>query len=235
MRTPFRFELNVWRWDVIILWLGFAIKGGHTRMNEKLKKIRAYPKDKSIKTDLMISFGAILLGAFLGFIAKATDSVSIIGDIGTDLGVWVFIATIVAVYSRYPFTAAINTMLFFLAMLGAYYIYGHLVLDFFPKSYFMGWLAVALLSPVAGFMVWFSKGTGFIGIIISALPISVLFASGYTAFYTHNPVSFLALVFGMLLTILLPCGLRQRLLSFCMAILLAFIINIFHLLSWLPF
>lgn len=204
-------------------------------MNEKFRKIRAYPKDKSIKIDLMISIGTILLGAVLGFVAKATDSVSIIGDIGTELGVWVFAATIVAVYSRYPFTAGINTMLFFLAMLGAYYLYGHLVLGFFPKSYFIGWLVVALLSPIAGFVVWFSKGKGFIGVIISALPISVLFASGYSAFYTHNPVSFLALVLGALLTILLPCTLRQKLLSICLAIPFTFIIYVFNILRLLPF
>ena len=58
----------------------------------------------------------------MGFIAKATDSVSMIGDIGTELGVWVFTATLLAAFSRYPLSAALNTLLFFLAMLCAYYL-----------------------------------------------------------------------------------------------------------------
>lgn len=204
-------------------------------MNEIIQRIRAYPKEKSIKVDLLTSIVVVLVGAIIGFVAKATDSVSVIGDIGTELGVWIFFASIIAAYSRYPYTAAVNVMLFFLSSLAVYYLYGNFVLGFFPRAYFMGWLIIALLSPIAGFVVWFAKGAGVIGAIVTALPVSALFAIGYPAFYTHNIVSILTLAFGVCLIALLPKTLRQKGMAFCFSLILAIIINMFHVLSWLPF
>lgn len=118
----------------------------------------------------------------IGVIAKMTDSVSIIGDIGTELGIWVFTAAIIAAYSRYPVSGAINVFLFFTAVLAAYYAHGALVLNFFPKAYFLGWLIAALISPFAGFLAWFTRADGIAGSIITALPVALLFAHGYPAF-----------------------------------------------------
>jgi uncharacterized membrane protein YjdF len=73
----------------------------------------------------------------MGVIAKIADSISIIGEIGTKLGIWVFVATIIAAYSRYPFSAAINVLLFFLSMLFAYYTYGYAVLGFSHNRTFL--------------------------------------------------------------------------------------------------
>lgn len=171
----------------------------------------------------------------MGYIAKAADSTSIIGSIGTELGIWVFAASFIAAYSRYPLAAALNTMLFFLCMLASYYIYGWAMLGFFPATYFLGWLIIALLSPAAGFLVWFSRGKHILGAIAAALPACVLFASGYSAFYTHNIVSFLSLALGTLLLILLPQTLRQKALAFGLAVVFAFAIDKFHLLGLLPF
>lgn len=109
-------------------------------LREKIRALRAYPQDRRYAVDVGIALGCFVLGAVLGVVAKATDSVSLIGDIGTGLGVWVFVASLLAAYSRYPIAAAVNTLLFFLSMLGAYYLYGFVVLGFFPKAYFLGWL-----------------------------------------------------------------------------------------------
>ena len=95
------------------------------------------------------------MGLALGLIAKAADSVSVVGDIGTYLGVWVFAATLIAAFSSLPLLAALNAMVFFLALLTSYFLYGSLALGFFPRAYFLGWLVIALLSPIGGFVVWF--------------------------------------------------------------------------------
>lgn len=204
-------------------------------IHRKMQSFRAYPIRKTYKIDLLISLGVVLLGTLMGYVSKATDSVSIIGDIGTELGIWVFVASIVAAYSRYPFTAALNTMLFFLSMLASYYIYGLVILGFFPRAYFLGWLFISLLSPIAGFIIWFSKGKTILSAIVTALPASILFASGYSAFYTYNIVSSLSLVFGGILIALLPQTLKQKAISFGIAVVLAFIIDRFYLLGLFPF
>lgn len=192
-------------------------------------------KKRSKKVNAIYTLAVIVLGLVLGYIAKATDSVNIIGDITTQLGIWVFISALVAVYSSKPIFAAINVTLFFLAMLCSYYIYGQLALGFFPKAYFFGWLAVAVASSAYAYIVWFSKEKGIISIIAGSIPVSVLFAWGYPAFYTQKITLYITLAFGAILNIILPCDKKQKLIVFVCSIILALIICKFHILNYLPF
>ena len=205
------------------------------KIKDYIHHIRPLPNKFSFKKELLFTACIIMLGLLLGMIAKMTDSISVIGDIGTELGIWIFLATLIAVYSRYPTTAAVNVLLFFLSMLCAYYIYGQVVLGFYPRAYFIGWLIIALLSPVAGFFVWFSKGSGMVSILIAALPISLLFSLGYPAFYTYDITSILTLLFGAVLTIILSKTTKQRIILFFISILFAVLIIHFQLVNYLPF
>ncbi len=200
-----------------------------------LKQPRKIPKKKLYKADIFYSLCIIVLGAGLGYISKRMDSISIIGQITTELGIWVFAAAIVAAYSRKPIYAAANVVLFFLAMLGAYYAYGKIALGFFPKAYFMGWLAASFASGLYGFVVWFSKGKDIIAILASAAVVSILYALGYPAFYTYKITLFITLFFGVILNILLPHTKKQKLIVFVCSIILAVLIAKFHLISYLPF
>ena len=204
-------------------------------IKDKIRELRTYPEKIVFKTEVVTSLCIILLGISLGYIAKATDSISFLGDVGTELGVWIFVASLVAAYSRYPLSAAVNTMLFFLSVLASYYLYGHFVLDFFPKAYFMGWLIISLISPLAGFFIWFAKSKGIVGTVVSSFPIAVLFALGYPAFYTHSALLFLTLGFGVILNLLLPRILIQKAIAFGLSILLAVFITAFDFLRIFPF
>ena len=153
-------------------------------LNQQIQKLRPYPQKLSIKTEIVFSVVSTIIGIALGFIAKMTDSISIIGEIGTEIGIWIFVATLIAAFSHYPLSAAINVFLFFISVLFAYYTYGQLVLGFFPQSYFYGWLIMAFISPIAGIAVWFSKADKVIGSVVTALPVALLFAHGFPVFYT---------------------------------------------------
>jgi len=200
-----------------------------------LNQPRKIPKKKLYRADIFYSLCIIVLGAGLGYISKRMDSISIIGQITTELGIWVFAAAIIAVYSRKPSYAAVNVVLFFLAMLGAYYAYGKLMLGFFPKAYFMGWLAVSFASGLYGFVVWFSKGKDIISILASAAVVSILYALGYPAFYTHKITLFITLFFGVVLNIFLPHAKKRAFIVFVCSVILAVLITKFHLISYLPF
>ena len=52
-----------------------------------LKEIRQWPDKINIKREMLYSLAVVAFGLLFGYIAKATDSISLIGDIGTDLGV----------------------------------------------------------------------------------------------------------------------------------------------------
>jgi hypothetical protein len=199
-----------------------------------MRNVRPLPEGISISKELIFSVGIILLRLLLGFLAKAMDNYHIIGEIGTRLSMWVFSATLIAAFSRHPITAAINVMLFFLAMLTSYYTYGQIVEGFFPKAYFMGWLVVSFLSPMAGFIMWFSKGNGIIGLISAALPIALIFAENYPALYTHKTALAIGLGFGLTLCMMLPTTLKQKTIVFVLSIVLAFFIDRLTLISLLP-
>ena len=200
----------------------------------KLKKIRSVPETTNKKREMLFTLSVIAFGLLFGFIAKATDSVSIIGDIGTDLGVWVFIVSIIAAFSRQSLSAIVNTPVFLLSMLTSYYIYGQVVFGFFPKAYFTGWLVMALISPIGGIVAWLSRGKGIIANICAAMPVSILFACGYTAYYTHNPIHILNLVLAALLLMILPETRKERAIATGIALILAIVIVQLRLISYLP-
>jgi len=201
---------------------------------DKLGMIRGWPEKANFRRELLFTLAAAAFGLLLGYIAKAADSVSIIGDIGTELGVWVFIVTMIAAFSLRPLFAAINAPAFLLSMLLSYYLYGQLILGFFPKAYFMGWLVIALISPIGGFVVWFSRGKGIIANICAALPVSVLLACGYPAVYTHNPVYIIELVFAVVMLLVLPKTWKGRAVTTGVAAVFAIIIVQSRLISFLP-
>ena len=129
------------------------------------------------------------LGILLGLIAKSIDGISsssrygylisIFSNICSRIGIWVLIATIIAVFSRTPKTAAINVFVFFIAMLMAYYIYSMKLFGFFPRYYFLRWGRIALVSPLAAYIVWYSRGEGWLAALSAALPIGLLASQGY--------------------------------------------------------
>ena len=163
----------------------------------------------------------LLAGLIAGVAAKASDSVSFLGDLGTGMGVWVFTATLLAAYAHRPDGAALHVPVFFLGMLAGYYAYGQWVLGFFPRAYALGWLLLALGTPLPAFALWFARGRGPVAAALTALPAGFLFAIGTHAFYTADPVAITALLLGVALLAALPRSGRSRLLALFLALLLA--------------
>ena len=126
-----------------------------------------------------------IFGSTLGFVAKILDSpiipneISILGFIGSNWGMWIFISTLIAVYSYTPKLAATRVFIFLISMLFSYYTYTILVLELFPLKYIIFWCIVALLSTIPAYIMWFSHADHLISSIITALPISVIAFEGY--------------------------------------------------------
>ncbi len=98
-------------------------------------------------------------------------------DITNFLGrfaIWIFIAVCISVYSSSPNRAALCVFLFFVGMVGSYYLYSKFMAGFFPGSYALIWFAITLLSPVPAFLCWYSKGNGWFSAALSGVIIGVL-------------------------------------------------------------
>ncbi|KZE69064.1 hypothetical protein AWM68_02015 [Fictibacillus phosphorivorans] len=180
-------------------------------MNNQLQQIRPVTtKSKSLPQKAISSLLVFLLGSFFGFIAKFVDGTTI-GLIGTDLGIWILITTMIAAWSRSPNAAALHAFIFLASMLMVYYMYSTILFGFFPSRIFLGWGIMALFSPIGGYAVWFARGKGWLAALSASLPISLLIVQGYPYLYTFIPSRGFDLLAALLLIMLLPKTGLQRL------------------------
>ncbi|WHY86619.1 DUF6518 family protein [Neobacillus novalis] len=194
-------------------------------MKEKLVYIRAKSdKVPPLQQRLVRVLFVFLLGALLGFLAKFSDG-SVIGLIGTYLGFWIVVTSIIAVRSWSPKAAALHAFIFLMAMFLVYYFYSMVLFGFFPKDYFFVWGGIALLSPVGGYAVWYAKGNGWIAALCTALPISLLLVEGYSFFYTFGVPQGFDIISAAMLFIILPANHFQRLRTLPIVIVLFFLME----------
>jgi len=163
-------------------------------MYNKLIGIRVANKSTT-KQKIFSIVNAIIIGVILGLLAKIVDNPSyfnpIFTNIGDRLGIWVFVATLLSVFSYSPKLAAVKVFAFFGSMLTVYYVYTTLVLHFFPEREIVFWSICAAVSPVCAYIMWYARGIGLFSNIVSALPITVLLSEGfelrnaYLPFHTH--------------------------------------------------
>lgn len=144
-------------------------------LNGIRKPIRISLSRKFLYSTLIFIAGVILgliskvldetLSNYLPYILETFD----LRNFFSRMGVWIFLAVVISVYSKTPIRSAINVFLFFLGMVGSYYLYTVLVAGFFPKSYMMIWIIMTCISPFVAFVCWYAKGKGIIAISISSI------------------------------------------------------------------
>lgn len=156
-------------------------------MFSKLHKIRPIPMVCMGQIKKSILFSA-KIGIILGIVAKILDSpmmpstISNLGLIGSQWGVWIFISTLISVFSYTPRLATIRVFIFLISMLLSYYTYTILVLGLFPLKYILFWCIIAILSIVPSYIMWFARGDSLISKIITALPIAIIAIEGYIVY-----------------------------------------------------
>lgn len=134
------------------------------------------------------SLAILLLGIVLGIFSKWLDHISIdntiwwqhilgildLGNVFSEFGVWLFLATAISVFSKSPLRAGINVFLFFAGMTGSYHLYTILFCGFNPKSYMMIWYGMTVISPVLAFVTWHAKRNSGISYLISSGILAVM-------------------------------------------------------------
>lgn len=179
---------------------------------------------------------AVVIGILMGLAAKLVDNPElpqIFDAVGGRLGIWIFTASLLAVYSASPKAAAVRVFSFFAATLLVYYVYTVLLLGFFPKRQIIFWSFCALISPVCAYVMWFAHGKGWFAGICASLPVSVLAAEIYRSpedgFLLWGIYCFMAVV----LLIFLPEGKKQRVFAAVDAFALTVVLVKFNILALL--
>ena len=173
-------------------------------MNGFLNEIRK-PINISRSRKLLYSSTVFIMGVILGVISKVLDTtpsnylpyfleILDLRNFFSRMGVWLFLAVVISVYSKSPIRSAVNVFLFFAGMVGSYFLYTVLVAGFFPKSYMMFWMVMTVISPFLAFVCWYAKGKGIIAISISTIIFMFIsrqtFAFGFWYFDIMNMLEF---------------------------------------------
>ena len=120
-------------------------------------------------------------GLILGAAARLFDVYcQNLGEIFSQMAVWILIGTLIAIYSPTKKAAMLNLFPFCMGMLLTYYATAMLTHGVYGWSFIIGWTVFALFSPVMAYFAWMSKQPGVFpkiigsGIVIVSVLSSIL-------------------------------------------------------------
>ena len=206
-----------------------------------LSEVRTPGKHGSLKKQILMTIGILLLGICLGTFSKFLDYrqaelpqffmlIDSTLDFHNFLGTfapWIVIAVFISIKSSSPIRAGINVFMFFAGMVTSYYLYSNYVAGFFPKSYAMIWVGFTLISPILAFFCWYAKGDGWFAILISAGILGFMINStlSYGMWYI-NIRSFLHLIMLFLGIIILHKSIKETFYIIALAIPITVLLDI---------
>ncbi|MGN1399446.1 MAG: hypothetical protein ACI4WG_05565 [Erysipelotrichaceae bacterium] len=124
------------------------------------------------------AFG-LLIGVLAVILDLFTDNM---GNIFSQLAVFILIGVVISLYSNKPITAAVNMFSFSAFMLLGYYLLKYLLkIDIFV-DYIVGWAVVCLISPFLAIIVYSSKKRNVFSLIIKVGIVMVSLLSSYILF-----------------------------------------------------
>ena len=163
-------------------------------MKEWLDSIRKPNKDIKISKKIIYSLLILLLGIILGVFSKWLDNLSIndeiwwqhilgildLRNVFSYVGIWIFLAITISVFSKTPLRAGLNVFLFFVGMTVSYHLYTIMFSGFNPKSYMVIWYGITAITPILAFICWYAKGNNKISIIISSVILAVMLKESFS-------------------------------------------------------
>lgn len=96
-----------------------------------------------------------LLGVFFGAAARLLDIYTQnLGNLFSELSIWVLIGVVIALYSTSPRRAAVHILLFCAGMLAAYYTVAAWTNGVYGAAFIFGWSLFALAAAPLGWIAW---------------------------------------------------------------------------------
>ncbi len=210
-------------------------------MKKWLDNIRKPNKDMQTKNKIINTSLIMLLGILLGIFSKWLDNLGIndaiwwqhilgildLRNVFSDIGIWLFLAITISVFSKTPLRASLNVFLFFVGMTVSYHLYTIIFSGFNPKSYMMIWYGITAITPILAFICWYAKGNNKISIILSSLILAVMliasFSVGILYFYFKSIIDTLLFLGTMIVLYAKP---KNSIYSLLFAVLLVLVYSL---------
>ena len=139
-----------------------------------------------------------LLGLVLGVISRLFDIYSeTLGNIFSQMAIWIFLGTLIAIYSPTKKKAMLNIFPFCIGMLIAYYATAIITHGVYGRSFIIGWIVFAFCSPIFAFFAWMTKERGWFPKIIS---IGIVMVSVLSSILLFDRLRFYDFIIDALLT-----------------------------------
>ena len=178
--------------------------------------------------DTIFALFSLILGMLMGWMAYDLTGYGLIGALIANIGLWVFTSALLAYYSQSGFGAALNTFLYFVGVIGFYYL--HVLAAGGDVGFwtFIRPLIWAAIGAIIGFIVWHSGAREWLGAICAAVPISLLIAEAYPLINGLQWKLVFDVICAVILYLLLCNGKVQRLMALPCIIIFVFALVYFN-------
>ena len=164
-------------------------------------RIRRPQKRIPLNRAVIYSMGIMACGLITGVGVKLMDNYTVhLGNIFSQMSVWIFLCSALAVYSSTPRRAAVNVFLFCAGMLLTYYLTAEGMHSPYSMTFVYGWSVFSLFSPVLAFFTWYAKGKGTVSRLLTAGIVVVLLVLAVLLF---DRIRISDLVFAVLTAVIL--------------------------------
>ncbi len=148
-----------------------------------LEQIRAPQKRVSLQRKIIDSTVIAVAGLITGVAIKLLDLYTTnLGNLFSQLSVWILICSAIAVYSSTSRRAAINVFLFCVGMLTTYYLTAEWTGSPYSLTFVYGWAAFSLCSPAFAFFTWYAKGKHVVSRLLSVGIVGAMLAAAVILF-----------------------------------------------------
>ena len=165
------------------------------------------------KDNIIFMLFCLVLGMLMGWLAKDLAGNGVIGAIIYNIGIWVFVSALIAVYSPEAVRAAVHVFLYFIGVIAAYYTHLFALGGRVDMGQVVYWIIFAAIGALIGFIDWHAGDKEWLGAGCAALPISLLIAEGYPIYHSMSVSLGFDIVCAIILYILLAPGKNQKLMA----------------------
>lgn len=174
------------------------------------------------KYDIVFALFSLVLGMLMGWLAYDLSGSGVVGAIIANIGIWLFTSSLLAYYSQSGLAAALNTFLYFVGVIAAYYAHYVLAGGSIGFGTLLTPLVFAAIGALIGFITWHAGAREWLGALCASVPISLLLAEGYPIYYSRSISLAFDIVCAIVLYVLLCNGKMQRLMALPFIIVFVF-------------